>query len=60
MDFVFETVRQRGGKKVSIGIINVNTVLKNWYIGYGFTETGKRKFSHLPFEVCFLEKEIQF
>lgn len=59
MDFVFETVRTQGGKKVSIGIINENQVLKNWYIGYGFAETGTRKSSHLPFEVCFLEKEVQ-
>lgn len=59
MDFVFETVRQRGGKKVSIGIINENRVLKKWYIDYGFVETGTRAFSHLPFEVCFLEKAVR-
>ena len=29
--FVFETVKSNGGKKVSIGIINDNTILKNWY-----------------------------
>lgn len=59
MDFVFETVRQRGGKKVSIGIINENRVLKKWYIDYGFVEMGTRAFSHLPFEVCFLEKAVR-
>ena len=47
------------GGSVSIGIINENRVLKNWYIEYRFTETGTRKSSHLPFEVCFLEKEVQ-
>lgn len=47
------------GGSVSIGIINENRVLKNWYIEYRFAETGTRKSSHLPFEVCFLEKEVQ-
>jgi ribosomal protein S18 acetylase RimI-like enzyme len=56
MDFVFDFVRNSGGRKVSIGIINENKRLKDWYIGYGFVETGKRAFKHLPFEVCFMEK----
>lgn len=56
MDFVFDFVRNRNGKKVGIAIINENTVLKQWYIHYGFAETGIKKFEHLPFTVCFLEK----
>ena len=56
MDFAFEAVKKHGGKKVSIGIINENRVLKNWYMEYGFVETGTRVFRHLPFEVCFMEK----
>jgi ribosomal protein S18 acetylase RimI-like enzyme len=56
MDFAFKTVKKHGGKKVSIGIINENRVLKNWYMEYGFVETGTRVFRHLPFEVCFMEK----
>lgn len=59
MDFVFESVRMNGGKKVSIGIINENRVLKNWYIAYGFLETEVKVFKHLPFEVCFLEKTVR-
>ncbi len=58
MDFVFAYVRREGGKKVSIGIINENTVLKNWYRDYGFVETGTRRFEHLPFLVCFMEKNV--
>ena len=50
MDFAFKTVKKHGGKKVSIGIINENRVLKNWYMEYGFVETGTRVFRHLPFE----------
>ena len=58
MDFVMRFVKSRGGKRVSIGIINENTVLKNWYISYGFRETGTKTYPHLPFTVCFMEKEL--
>ena len=58
MEFAMDQVREENGKKVSIGIINENTMLKNWYISLGFTETGTKKFSHLPFTVCFLSKEL--
>ena len=58
MDYVFNFIRSNGGEKVSIGIINENTVLKNWYKKYGFKETGTKKYSHLPFTVCFMEKKV--
>jgi ribosomal protein S18 acetylase RimI-like enzyme len=58
MDFAFGTVKEKGGKKISIGIINENKVLKDWYTEYGFAETGTRVFKHLPFEVCFMEKPV--
>jgi diamine N-acetyltransferase len=57
-DFVFKYAGFQGGKEVSIGIINENIELKNWYIKYGFTETSIRKYDHLPFTVCFMEKRI--
>ncbi len=59
IDFVIDYVGKNGGKKVSIGIINENRRLKDWYISCGFTETSKRKFEHLPFEVCFMERIVQ-
>jgi hypothetical protein len=46
------------GKKVSVGIIDENLVLKNWYRDYGFVQTDIRRFEHLPFVVCFMEKEL--
>jgi len=58
IDFVVETVKKAGGKKISIGIINENKVLKDWYIRNGFFETEIREFSHLPFTVCFLERAV--
>ena len=58
MDFVFDHVKQQDGNTVSIGIINESSVLKNWYSNYGFVETGIRRFEHLPFVVCFMEKKV--
>lgn len=58
IDCVFSYVKAHGGKKVSIGIINENKRLKDWYIKYGFKETGVKIFDHLPFEVCFMEKLV--
>ena len=56
MDFSFEFVKGANGKTVSVGIIDENTRLKNWYIDYGFRETEIKRFPHLPFTVCILEK----
>lgn len=48
-----------GGKEISIGIIDENTLLKEWYIQYGFEETGKKIFDHFPFNVCFLAIKLE-
>lgn len=56
LDFVFNYAEADGAKKVSIAIVNENLVLKNWYTLYGFVETGLKKYAHLPFTVCFMEK----
>lgn len=57
MDFAFGHIREHGGKRVSIGIIDENCVLKEWYLAYGFIETGTKRFEHLPFTVCFMEMD---
>ncbi|MDD2372966.1 MAG: GNAT family N-acetyltransferase [Syntrophomonadaceae bacterium] len=58
LDFVFLYIKRAGGGKISIGIINENLVLKNWYIQSGFTETVIKNYPHLPFEVCLMEKNV--
>lgn len=55
LDFAKQQVCQKGGNKMSIGIVEENTILKNWYLEYGFIHTGTRKFEHLPFTVGFME-----
>ncbi len=54
LDYAREKVKELGGKRLSISIIEENTILKNWYMQYGFVPTGTRKFEHLPFTVGFL------
>lgn len=58
LDFAFQYVKDAGGSAISIGIINENSVLKCWYQGYGFVETGTKTFAHLPFTVCFMKKDV--
>lgn len=58
MDFVVDYVKDKEGKKISIGIINENEILKKWYLSYGFVETETKVFNHLPFTVCLMEKKL--
>ncbi len=59
LEHAIEKIYERGGQYVSIGIIDANKVLKDWYARSGFTETGRKRFEHLPFEVCFMKKDIR-
>ncbi len=43
---------------MSVGLVDENAVLKRWYAALGFRETGKKRFAHLPFTVCFMEKAL--
>jgi ribosomal protein S18 acetylase RimI-like enzyme len=56
--FAFEFIKNSMGNKISIGIISNHTVLKKWYKGFGFKEITTKKFDHLPFTVCFMEKTL--
>jgi GNAT superfamily N-acetyltransferase len=47
-----------GVRKITIGIIEENTVLKSWYLSNGFVHTGTHVFPHLPFTVGFMELQI--
>lgn len=58
IDFAGSTVKDYGGNKISIGIIEENTILKNWYMKLGFKHISTRKFEHLPFMVGLMEFEI--
>jgi len=56
--YVIAHARKRGGKMLSIAIIDEHIILKDWYRAMGFVETSTSVYPHLPFTVCFMEKEI--
>ena len=58
VDYAVATVKNYGGTKISIGIIEENTLLKKWYLKLGFTHVSTHKFEHLPFSVGFMKMEI--
>ena len=58
VDYSVTTVKNYGGNRISIGIIEENTALKNWYFKLGFKHISTHKFEHLPFTVGFMKMEI--
>ena len=59
LDFCFARIKEAGGCKVTISIVEENTVLKNWYVAYGFVHTGTKKFEHLPFTSGYMEMGVK-
>lgn len=58
MDFVINHVKKNNGKLISTGVMDKNQKLKNWFKKFGFEEGSKRDYDHIPFTICFMEKEI--
>lgn len=58
MNFAVNRIARLGGQKISIGIIDANVRLKDWYSSQGFVEVGVKAFDHLPFRVCYMEKYL--
>ncbi len=59
VDLAIQYVLELGGASIVLGMMNEHSVLKTWYIGLGFREMGLRKFDHLPFVVCFMERRLR-
>lgn len=59
IDFAKDKVKEFGGNKITIGIIEENEILKSWYGSLGFKHTEIKKFEHLPFTVGFMELDIE-
>ena len=58
VELAVATVKSYGGNKISIGIIEENVKLKDWYLKLGFNHISTRKFEHLPFTVGFMELNV--
>lgn len=58
LDFCKEKVVELGGNNITIGIVDENTVLKDWYAANGFVHTGIKRYEHLPFTVGYMEWKV--
>ncbi len=47
--------KKAGCKKMNIGIVEENKVLKEWYMENGFIHTGTKKFDFFPFTCGYME-----
>lgn len=54
----FEKAKESGCTKMNIGIVEENTVLRNWYEKYGFVHTGAVKYDFFPFTCGYMQKEL--
>lgn len=59
LDFAAQKVKELGGKRITVGIIEKNTRLKKWYSQNGFIHTGAGAFPGLPFTVGFMERRVK-
>ena len=53
-----EKIKELGGNKITIGIVEDNTVLKEWYTANGFIHTGTKQYGSLPFTVGHMEWSV--
>ena len=54
----FSAAKELNCSKMHIGIVEENTVLKDWYRSFGFVHTGTEKFDCFPFTCGYMEKEL--
>lgn len=58
LEFCVQKVKEHGGNKIALGMIEENTRLKEWYKSYGFIHTETKTFAHLPFTAGYMELEV--
>jgi diamine N-acetyltransferase len=56
--FAFEQICAHGGTTASVGLMDNNDRLKEWYKSKGFVQHDCRRIEHLPFKVCFMSKDL--
>lgn len=54
----FRQVRILGRRKLKIGIVEENAVLRQWYESFGFVHTGTEKYDFFPFTCGYMEKTL--
>ncbi len=54
----FNSAKELNCKKINIGIVEENKVLRKWYESFGFIHTGTKKIDFFPFTCGYMEKHI--
>lgn len=54
----FQKAKELGCKRINIGIVEENTVLRKWYEDKGFIHLGTKKFDFFPFTCGYMKKEL--
>lgn len=50
--------KREGYKKINIGIVEENIVLRKWYEENGFIHIGTKKFDFFPFTCGYMERDL--
>lgn len=58
LDDSFARAKEAGCRKMNIGIVEENTVLREWYESKGFIHTGTKKFDFFPFTCGYMERKL--
>ena len=58
MAFVEGKIRESGGEKAEIHVVDKNAVLREWYEKMGFVEIRVDEIKTLPFNSCVMEKVL--
>jgi ribosomal protein S18 acetylase RimI-like enzyme len=56
--FAMEKIHESGGTTASIGLMDNNARLKEWYLSKGFVQHDCRRIGSLPFKVCFMSRSV--
>lgn len=58
LEHAFSTAKTLGCTKMHIGIVEENTILRQWYERFGFLHTHTKKFDFFPFTCGYMKKEL--
>jgi N-acetylglutamate synthase-like GNAT family acetyltransferase len=58
MQHILDVAAEEALKEIGVGIIAEQQDLRAWYRQRGFTDTGTRRFPHLPFTVAFMARRL--
>ena len=54
----FVRARGLGAEKMTLGLVEENRVLREWYESFGFRHTGQEKYDFFPFVCGYMEKTL--